>query len=87
MESAKPPDTSVARVNMNMSLDVCREECLKECSCSVYAAANVRGSGSGCLSWHGDLVDTIVFPEGGQDLYVCVDAITLGILTFNCQDS
>ncbi|RVW86347.1 Receptor-like serine/threonine-protein kinase SD1-8 [Vitis vinifera] len=71
------PDTSVARVNMNISMEACREECLKECSCSGYAAANVSGSGSGCLSWHGDLVDTRVFPEGGQDLYVRVDAITL----------
>ncbi|KAL6333812.1 hypothetical protein AAG906_028998 [Vitis piasezkii] len=77
VEGAKPPDTSVARVNMNMSLEACREECLKECSCSGYAAANVSGGGSGCLSWHGDLVDTRVFPEGGQDLYVRVDAITL----------
>ena len=83
----KPPDTSVARVNMNISMEACREECLKECSCSGYAAANVSGSGSGCLSWHGDLVDTRVFPEGGQDLYVRVDAITLGMLAFNCQDS
>ena len=87
VEGAKPPDTSVARVNMNMSLEACREECLKECSCSGYAAANVSASGSGCLSWHGDLVDTRVFPEGGQDLYVRVDAITLGMLAFNCQDS
>ncbi|XP_010646911.2 G-type lectin S-receptor-like serine/threonine-protein kinase RKS1 [Vitis vinifera] len=77
VEGAKPPDTSVARVNTNMSLEACREGCLKECSCSGYAAANVSGSGSGCLSWHGDLVDTRVFPEGGQDLYVRVDAITL----------
>uniref|UniRef100_F6I1Y9 non-specific serine/threonine protein kinase n=1 Tax=Vitis vinifera TaxID=29760 RepID=F6I1Y9_VITVI len=74
MEGAKPPDTSVARVNMNMSLETCREGCLKECSCSGYAAANVSGSGSGCLSWHGDLVDTRVFPEGGEDLYVRVDS-------------
>ncbi|CBI23406.3 unnamed protein product, partial [Vitis vinifera] len=84
VEGVKPPDTSVARVNMNMSLEACREGCLKECSCSGYAAANVSGSGSGCLSWHGDLVDTRVFPEGGQDLYVRVDAITLGMLAFNC---
>ncbi|XP_034696958.1 G-type lectin S-receptor-like serine/threonine-protein kinase At1g11410 isoform X3 [Vitis riparia] len=77
VEGAKPPDTSMARVSMNMSLEACREGCLKECSCSGYAAANVSGSGSGCLSWHGDLVDTRVFPEGGQDLYVRVDAITL----------
>ncbi|KAJ9690211.1 hypothetical protein PVL29_012725 [Vitis rotundifolia] len=77
VEGAKPPDTSVARVNMTMSLEACREECQKECSCSGYAAANVSGSGSGCLSWHGDLVDIRLFPEGGQDLYVRVDAITL----------
>ncbi|RVW67532.1 G-type lectin S-receptor-like serine/threonine-protein kinase RKS1 [Vitis vinifera] len=82
----KPPDTSVARVNMNISMEACREECLKECSCSGYAAANVSGSGSGCLSWHGDLVDTRVFPEGGQDLYVRVDAITLGMLAFNSEN-
>ncbi|RVW13876.1 Receptor-like serine/threonine-protein kinase SD1-8 [Vitis vinifera] len=86
VEGAKPPDTSVARVNMNMSLEACREECLKECSCSGYAAANVSGSGSGCLSWHGDLVDTRVFPEGGQDLYVRVDAITLAVKRFPCEE-
>ncbi|KAL6333637.1 hypothetical protein AAG906_028822 [Vitis piasezkii] len=60
--------------------------CLKECSCSGYAAANVSGSGSGCLSWHGDLVDTRVFPEGGEDLYVRVDAITLAIKRFPCEE-
>ncbi|RVW86377.1 G-type lectin S-receptor-like serine/threonine-protein kinase RKS1 [Vitis vinifera] len=86
VEGAKPPDTSVARVNTNMSLEACREGCLKECSCSGYAAANVSGSGSGCLSWHGDLVDTRVFPEGGQDLYVRVDAITLAVKRFPCEE-
>ena len=79
VEATKPPDTSAARVNMNMSLEACREECLKDCSCSAYATANVSGSGSGCLSWYGDLMDTRVLPEGGQNLYVRVDAITLGI--------
>ena len=79
VEATKPPDTSAARVNMNMSLEACREECLKECSCSAYATANVSGSGSGCLSWYGDLMDIRKLPEGGQDLYVRVDAITLGI--------
>ena len=80
VEATKPPDTSAALVNMNMiSLEACREECLEDCSCSAYATANVSGSGSGCLSWNGDLIDTRLLPEGGQDLYVRVDAITLGI--------
>ena len=79
VETAKPPDTSAARVNMNMSLEACREACLKDCSCSAYATANVSGSGSGCLSWYGDLMDIRVLPEGGQDLYVRVDAKTLGM--------
>ena len=60
---------------MNISLEACREECLKDCSFSAYATANV--SGSGCLSWYGDLMDTRVLPEGGQDLYMRVEAITL----------
>ena len=79
VERVMPPDTSAARVNMNISLEACREECLKDCSCSGYATANVSGSGGGCFSWHVDLMDTRVLPEGGQDLYVRVDAITLGI--------
>ena len=81
VESTKPPDTSAARVNMNMSLEACSEACLKDCSCSAYATANVSGSGSGCLSWYGDLMDIRVLPEGGQDLYVRVDAKTLGMYT------
>ena len=81
VESTKPPDTSAARVNMNMnrSLEECSEACLKDCSCSAYATANVSGSGSGCLSWYGDLMDIRVLPEGSQDLYVRVDAKTLGM--------
>ena len=78
VEAAKPPDTSAARVNMNMSLEAYREACLKDCSCSAYETANVSGSGSRCLSWYGDLMDIGVLPEGGQDLYVHVDAKTLG---------
>ena len=79
VEATKPPDTSTARVNMRISLEACREECLKDCSCGGYATANVSGIGSGCLSWYGDLMDTRVFPDEGQDIYVRVDTITLGI--------
>ena len=79
VEATKPPDTSATRVNMNMSLEVCRDECLKECSCSAYTTANVSGSESGCLSWYGDLMHIRELPKMGQDFFVRVDAITLGI--------
>ena len=46
----------------------------------AYASANESEGGIGCLTWQGDLVDTRTFPNGGQDLYIRVDAVVLGIL-------
>ncbi|KAM6585096.1 hypothetical protein CsatB_012098 [Cannabis sativa] len=74
----KIPDTSKARVNMRLSLEGCEKECLANCSCTAYANAEVTGgSGIGCLTWHGDLVDSRTYPMSGQDFYVRVDSITL----------
>lgn len=73
----KPPDTSNVSVDKNLSLEECREECLRNCSCMAFAGADVR-DGSGCMAWFGNLVDIKQFTEGGQDLYVRVDAIELG---------
>ncbi|XP_002270258.2 G-type lectin S-receptor-like serine/threonine-protein kinase At1g11410 [Vitis vinifera] len=75
MAHMKVPDTSAARVDTSLSLEECREECLNNCNCSAYTRASV--SGSGCLSWYGDLMDTRVLSVGGQDLFLRVDAITL----------
>jgi hypothetical protein len=75
----KVPDTSVARVNAGVSFGACEEVCLQNCSCLAYASVDVKQEG-GCITWHGDLVDTRVFKEGGQDLYVRVDALELGTL-------
>lgn len=75
---AKAPDTSKARVNMSLGLEACEEECLRDCSCTGYTSADERQGGIGCLTWHGDLVDTRTYPIAGQDLYVRVDATTLG---------
>ncbi|XP_050147581.1 G-type lectin S-receptor-like serine/threonine-protein kinase At1g11410 [Malus sylvestris] len=36
-----------------------------------------RQGGSGCITWHGDLMDTRTYSDTGQDLYVRVDAIVL----------
>nr|XP_048321486.1 G-type lectin S-receptor-like serine/threonine-protein kinase RKS1 isoform X2 [Ziziphus jujuba var. spinosa] len=69
----KLPDTSNVHVDMSLSLEECREECLRNCSCLAFANADVRDGGSGCLAWHGSLVDIKQFTEGGQDLFVRVD--------------
>ncbi|XP_059436718.1 G-type lectin S-receptor-like serine/threonine-protein kinase At1g11410 [Corylus avellana] len=72
----KVPDTSVARVDVSVSFGACEELCLKNCSCLAYASLDVSQEG-GCITWHGVLVDTRTFKEGGQDLYVRVDALEL----------
>ncbi|XP_059441527.1 G-type lectin S-receptor-like serine/threonine-protein kinase RKS1 isoform X2 [Corylus avellana] len=73
----KLPDTSIARADMNLSLEECRQECLRNCSCTAYTRADVRRGGIGCLAWHGDLVDTRIFSNAGQELYIRVDAVVL----------
>ncbi|KAI4296554.1 hypothetical protein L6164_036503 [Bauhinia variegata] len=71
--SVKSPDTSKARVDASLSLEACNEKCLKDCSCAAYTSADGR-TGSGCLTWHRDMLDTRTFAHVGQDLYVRVDA-------------
>lgn len=69
--NAKLPDTAEAVVNMSMGLNECREWCLSNCSCSAYASANVSAGGSsGCVTWTGELKDTRVYVNAGQDLYI-----------------
>jgi hypothetical protein len=75
--SVKVPDTSVARVNPSVSFGDCREVCLQNCSCLAYASVDIQEEG-GCITWHGDLIDTRMFNKGGQNLYVRVDALELG---------
>ncbi|XP_018505725.2 G-type lectin S-receptor-like serine/threonine-protein kinase At1g11410 isoform X3 [Pyrus x bretschneideri] len=77
LERVKVPDTSTARVNMNRSREACTEECLRNCSCTAYANADERQGGSGCITWHGDLMDTRTYLDTGQDLSVRVDATVL----------
>eukprot|EP00258_Populus_trichocarpa_P039283 XP_024455302.1 G-type lectin S-receptor-like serine/threonine-protein kinase At1g11410 [Populus trichocarpa] len=76
VENVKVPDPSTARVDNNLDLKACMEQCLRNCSCTAYASSVVT-SKSGCFSWYGNLLDTRVFAEGGQDLYVRVDAFEL----------
>ncbi|XP_050252380.1 G-type lectin S-receptor-like serine/threonine-protein kinase At1g11410 isoform X1 [Quercus robur] len=71
------PDTSTAHADMSLSMKECEQKCLRNCSCMAYASANGSEGGIGCLTWHGDLVDTRIFPDLGQDLYIRVDAVVL----------
>ncbi|PQQ08831.1 G-type lectin S-receptor-like serine/threonine-protein kinase [Prunus yedoensis var. nudiflora] len=78
VERVKIPDSSSARVNMSLSFKACKKECSRDCSCMAYTGENKAKGGIGCVTWHGDLMDTRTYSDLGQDLYVRVDAITLG---------
>ncbi|XP_038982167.1 receptor-like serine/threonine-protein kinase SD1-8 [Phoenix dactylifera] len=80
IEEAKLPDTSRSTVNRSMRLDECRATCLRNCSCTAYASANINGTG--CIIWTMELTDIRVFTFGGQDLYVRLAAADLGMYYF-----
>ncbi|KAL5549043.1 hypothetical protein UlMin_004274 [Ulmus minor] len=67
----KLPDTTRSRVDLSLNLRECEERCLSNCSCTAYSNSDIRGKGSGCVMWFGDLIDIRQFPgSGGQDLYI-----------------
>ncbi|KAM3731388.1 hypothetical protein ACB098_12G160000 [Castanea mollissima] len=77
LANMKLPDTSIAHVDMSLSMIECEQKCLRNCSCMAYASANENEGGIGCLTWQGDLVDARTYPDLGQDFYIRVDAIVL----------
>ena len=72
----KLPDLLDFWLDKNMSLKECELACLKNCSCSAYANSDIRGGGSGCLMWFGDLIDVREFKVEGSDqtLYIRLSA-------------
>ena len=75
----KLPDSSLFLVNKTATNQVvCRDACLRNCSCSAYA----KTEASGCVAWFGDLLDIKEYNEGGQDLYIRMDASQLGMCLF-----
>ncbi|XP_048638119.1 G-type lectin S-receptor-like serine/threonine-protein kinase RKS1 isoform X2 [Brassica napus] len=72
---AKIPDTENASVDMSVTLKECKQKCLGNCSCVGYASAYHDGEGGerGCLTWHGDMLDTRTYLNSGQDFYIRVD--------------
>ncbi|RCV17059.1 hypothetical protein SETIT_3G188800v2 [Setaria italica] len=76
---AKVPDTTEAVVDYGSSLEQCRQRCLRNCSCTAYASANLTGGPGrrGCVMWTGGLDDLRVYPGYGQDLYFRLAAADL----------
>ncbi|KAG5551154.1 hypothetical protein RHGRI_009545 [Rhododendron griersonianum] len=73
----KLPDTRGSWFNVTMSLDECQRVCLEKCNCTAYTSLDIRGGGSGCLLWFGDLIDIREYRENGQDLYIRMAASEL----------
>ncbi|XP_015897172.4 G-type lectin S-receptor-like serine/threonine-protein kinase At4g27290 isoform X1 [Ziziphus jujuba] len=73
----KLPDTTHTWMNNSMNLEECRTKCLNNCSCMAYVNSDIRGNGSGCVLWFGDLVDMKWLADGGQDLHVRMPAAEL----------
>ena len=81
----KLPDTRNSWFNESMNLKECASMCLRNCSCTAYANSDIRGGGSGCLLWFGDLIDIRDFTQNGQEFYVRMAASELGMnFSFSC---
>ncbi|PRQ20067.1 putative protein kinase RLK-Pelle-DLSV family [Rosa chinensis] len=76
----KAPDTStvVARLDTGMSAKECKQECLRNCSCTACMSINNKGR-IDCLTWYGELLDIVKHTDEGQVLHVRVDEIELAM--------
>ncbi|KAJ9671899.1 hypothetical protein PVL29_025525 [Vitis rotundifolia] len=79
----KLPDTRSSWFNESMNLKECASLCLSNCSCTAYANSDIRGGGSGCLLWFGDLIDIRDFTQNGQEFYVRMAAADLASSSIN----
>ncbi|KAJ0046847.1 hypothetical protein Pint_04358 [Pistacia integerrima] len=73
----KLPDAAHSWVNKTMNLNECREKCLGNSTCMAYTNSDIRGAGSGCAMWFGDLIDIRHIQDGGQDLHIRMSASEL----------
>ncbi|KAH1221446.1 G-type lectin S-receptor-like serine/threonine-protein kinase [Glycine max] len=71
----KVPDTTYTWLDENINLEECRIKCFNNCSCMAFSNSDIRGGGSGCVLWFGDLIDIRQYPTGEQDLYIRMPAM------------
>ncbi|KAK6157118.1 hypothetical protein DH2020_011366 [Rehmannia glutinosa] len=76
----KLPDPQFSWFNDDIiTLQECRAQCLRNCSCVAYTRLDIRQGGTGCLIYYGDLMDMKNLPQGGQDLYIRTASSELGL--------
>nr|XP_029121973.1 G-type lectin S-receptor-like serine/threonine-protein kinase At4g27290 [Elaeis guineensis] len=75
VKEVKLPDTSRSTVDRSIRLHECRNSCLRNCSCTAYASADINGTG--CVIWTTELTDISAHSFLGQDLYVRLAAADL----------
>ncbi|XP_039140057.1 receptor-like serine/threonine-protein kinase SD1-8 [Dioscorea cayenensis subsp. rotundata] len=78
---AELPETSNAIVYANISQDECRGRCLKKCSCTAYATANISCAGLGCVIWVTELIDLRMSSHPTQDIFVRLAAADLASIS------
>jgi hypothetical protein len=64
------PETKVSWFDKSLDLEECKNTCSKNCSCTAYSNMDIRGGGSGCLLWFGDLIENRRFSEKEQNIYI-----------------
>ncbi|XP_039139720.1 receptor-like serine/threonine-protein kinase SD1-8 [Dioscorea cayenensis subsp. rotundata] len=77
------PETSNAILYTNISLDECGARCLKKCSCTAYATANINGAGFGCVIWVMELIDLRMSSHPTQDVFVRLAADDIASISNN----
>jgi hypothetical protein len=81
MDMKMPDLVQFRKDNTSMTLDECRSECLRNCSCTAYANPDSTGSNSGCLIWFDDLTDLRLLQQNGTEiLYLRASASDLPIV-------
>ncbi|KAK9152092.1 hypothetical protein Syun_010401 [Stephania yunnanensis] len=78
IQKVKLPDVlRISTMNL-LSLDECKLECLKNCSCAACANSDFSEGGRGCVLWFGDLIDIRQITDVGvQDLHLRLSASDL----------
>ncbi|XP_022880261.1 G-type lectin S-receptor-like serine/threonine-protein kinase At4g27290 isoform X2 [Olea europaea var. sylvestris] len=79
VSNVKLPDLLEYSLNKSMSVSECESECFKNCYCLAYAYSDIRGNGSGCFMWFGNLIDVREMPQtdSQQDIYIRMPASEL----------
>ncbi|KAH7660806.1 S-receptor-like serine/threonine-protein kinase protein [Dioscorea alata] len=75
------PETSNAIIYPNISLNECSAKCLKNCSCTAYATANISGVGIGCVIWVSELIDMRMTSNPTQDVFFRLAAADLASIS------